>query len=433
MSWGIVGGGALGCSLALSLADAGESVTLYEAAPSLGGLASAWQLGPVVWDRHYHVTLGSDTHTRGLLRRLGLEDEMRWVTTRTGSWFEGHLHSISNSLDYLRYPPLSLLDKTRLAWTIISGARLRDWRRLEEIPVEHWLRQKSGDRVFERFWRPLLEAKLGDAYPETSAAFIWATIQRLYAARTAGSKTELFGYVPGGYARILECLASELGEVGVEIRTGARVESVEPGPALVSEGEPYDHDRIVVTAAPPIASRIVKGLTEAESSRLRGIRYQGMVCPSLLTSEPLSGYYLTYVHGQLPFTGVVEMSAFVDPVEFGGRTLIYLPKYCSPEDPIFEEADESIRDRFLEGLQQIYPEFHRDQVEAFRISRVRNVFPIPTVGYSKTVPEFDTSVAGVHLVSSAQIVNGTLNVNETLELADRAARHLLGSSVKSAA
>ena len=45
---------------------------------------------------------------------------------------------------------------------------------------------------------PLLRAKLGDAYQAASAAFIWATIQRLYAARRSGLKKEMFGYVPGG-------------------------------------------------------------------------------------------------------------------------------------------------------------------------------------------------------------------------------------------
>ena len=61
-----------------------------------------------------------------------------------------------------------------------------------------------------------------------------------------------------------------------------------------------------------------------------------------------------------------------------------------------------------------------------RISRVRRVFPIPTLGYSERVPPISTSVPGLHLVSSAQIVNGTLNVNETVELAERAARTLAG-------
>ena len=42
------------------------------------------------------------------------------------------------------------------------------------------------------------------ANSEVAASFIWATIQRLYAARRSGLKKEMFGYVPGGYAHVLD-------------------------------------------------------------------------------------------------------------------------------------------------------------------------------------------------------------------------------------
>ena len=71
-SWGIVGGGILGMTLAHRLAQQGKDVTLFEAADHLGGLADAWQLGDVTWDRHYHVMLLSDPHLRGVLAELGL-------------------------------------------------------------------------------------------------------------------------------------------------------------------------------------------------------------------------------------------------------------------------------------------------------------------------------------------------------------------------
>src|ERR1700730_3800259 len=82
--WGIIGGGVLGMTLALRLRQQGHAVTLFESAEHLGGLASAWQLGDVVWDRHYHVILMSDLHLRNLLTELGLGNELEWATTRTG-------------------------------------------------------------------------------------------------------------------------------------------------------------------------------------------------------------------------------------------------------------------------------------------------------------------------------------------------------------
>ena len=83
---------------------------------------------------------------------------------------------------------------------------------------------------------------------------------------------------------------------------------------------------------------------------------------------------------------------------------------------------------FVVGLERMYPGFSRSDVACFRVSRVPEVFAIPTLGYSTRVPPMATSVPGVHLVTSAQIVNGTLNVNETVGLAERAARSLLGDA-----
>ena len=89
--WGVVGGGMLGLTLALKLARQGHAVTLLEASDRLGGLADAWQLGDVTWDRHYHVTLLSDLHLRGLLggtrprRRAALGDDAGPASTPTDS------------------------------------------------------------------------------------------------------------------------------------------------------------------------------------------------------------------------------------------------------------------------------------------------------------------------------------------------------------
>jgi phytoene dehydrogenase-like protein len=82
--------------------------------------------------------------------------------------------------------------------------------------------------TFRKIWLPLLQAKLGQTYQRVSAAFIWATIARMYRARQSGLKKEMFGYVPGGYARILQQFAECLESSGVELRTHCAVESVSP-------------------------------------------------------------------------------------------------------------------------------------------------------------------------------------------------------------
>ncbi|HEY7134566.1 MAG TPA: NAD(P)/FAD-dependent oxidoreductase [Acidimicrobiia bacterium] len=423
--WGVVGGGMLGLTLALRLREQGHDVALFEAADRLGGLASAWHLGDVVWDRHYHVTLLSDVHTRGVLRDLGLESDMQWVETKTGYYADGRLSSVSNTLEFLELPSLGLVDKARLGATILYGSKVKDWRRMEQVPVAEWLTRWSGRRTFERFWLPLLRAKLGESYRDASAAFIWATIQRLYAARRTGLKKEMFGYVPGGYARILDRFAEVLAEREVDLVLGRRVAEVGRGDdgtaplqVRLDDGETRELDQVVVTAPGPIAAKVCAGISRHERDALEAIRYQGIVCVSLLLRRALGPYYLTYITDDVPFTAVVEMSAFVDRTNFGGHSLVYLPKYVAPDDELFGTPDDDIETRFLDALCRMYPGLTRDDVLACRISRARHVFAIPTLGYSRTLPSTTTSVPGLHVLNSAHIVNGTLNVDETVQLAE---------------
>src|SRR5262245_24130232 len=107
----IVGSGFLGLTLALRLAAAGYAVTIFESASEIGGLASAWQLGDVTWDRHYHVTLLSDKYTRKIAEEIGLGNEFKWVETKTGFYTDGKLVSMSNTMEFLKFPPLGLISK----------------------------------------------------------------------------------------------------------------------------------------------------------------------------------------------------------------------------------------------------------------------------------------------------------------------------------
>jgi protoporphyrinogen oxidase len=423
---GIVGGGILGMAIANKLAQRGASVTIIEAAPSLGGLASAWSLGDFTWDRHYHVTLYSDRRLRALLRELGLEDELQWSTPATGFFTDARMHPMNNLVDFMRFPALDVVAKLRLGATILYASRIRDGLPLERIPVTTWLSRLSGKRTLEKIWRPLLRAKLGDRHVEASASFIWAIIVRLYAARSSGLGRERFGYVPGGYARILERLADSLRARGVETLLNAPVARVgREGTSGVTvslrDGRALHFDTVVMTLPAPRAAQVCPELSGGELDWLRSRQYQGIVCASVVLDEPLGPYYITNItDGSVPFSAVIDMSAVVDREQFRGKALVYLPKYVAPDDPLFERTDDEIRAEFLAGLARMYAGFSEARVKAFRVSRVREVFPIPTLRYSEGLPSIVTSIPGLYLANSAHIVNGTLNVNETLQLADRA-------------
>lgn len=434
----------MGCTTALRLAQAGCRVTLVDASPELGGLASSWTFsapgsptGSVTWDRFYHVILRTDSAWRHVLAELGLDDSAVWSGTRTGASTGGTVRSVSSPIDLLRFRPLSFISRVRVGVTVLVASRLRDGRALETRPLEPWLRKWSGRAAFERFWRPQLRAKLGATSADVSVAFIWATAQRLLRARGSGVGPEQFGYVPGGYSTIMKRFTAALERAGVCLRLSTSVVRIESsgdrgapsGEAalrvVLSDGSALDADDVVLTVSARAAATALIGLPESERAALRRIRYQGVLCVSLLLRAPLSPYYLTYLMDDTILTGVVDMSALVEPSELDGHGLVYLPRYQAPDDPLFEASDEEIVDRFSAALGRAYPQFDRGDVVSAKVARAKEVFAVPTLGYSALVPSTRTSIPGVWLVNSAQIEQSTLNVDESVRVAERGVEEVL--------
>ena len=178
-------------------------------------------------------------------------------------------------------------------------------------------------------------------------------------------------------------------------------------------------DRVVSTLPTPVMSRVCPDLTAREKTLFDGVRYHGIVCASVLLSRSLSPYYVTNITDSgYPFTAVIEMTALIDKKELNGNALVYLPRYVAPNDELFDRSDAEIEHEFLSGLKRMHPTLSLADVKAVRISRVRHVFALPTLGYSDRLPPIVTSVPGLYSLNSSHIVNGTLNVNETIKLAN---------------
>jgi protoporphyrinogen oxidase len=155
--------------------------------------------------------------------------------------------------------------------------------------------------------------------------------------------------------------------------------------------------------------------------------YQGIVCASLLLRKPLASFYITNITDSwVPFTGVIEMSALVDQEAFGGNALVYLPKYLTQTDPFWKKTDAEVVESFLAALERMYPRFDRKDLIASQVARVREMLAVSTLNYSdRSRPPLRTSLPNVYIANSAQIANGTLNVNETVALANQSAADLV--------
>ncbi|MFX0197128.1 MAG: polysaccharide deacetylase family protein, partial [Candidatus Hodarchaeota archaeon] len=337
------------------------------------------------------------------------------------------------------FPPLNMAERLRLGFTIFYASKIKSWERLEKISAADWLTRLSGKRTLNKVWLPLLKSKLGNNYKVASASFIWANIARMYAARRSGLKQEMFGYVDGGYGTILNRFQRLLDETGVQTFCQTPVSEVtDNGGSIelktITAGN-STFDAVILTIPCDQIPELCPELSTSEKKRCRNITYNGIISMALLLKKSLAGYYITNITEEwVPFTGVIEMTALVDKAYFEGNSLIYLPRYLNKEDRFWQKSNAKIREESLAALQSMYPSFQKDDVVAFKISRASHVLPVTTMNYSaELLPPTKTSLEHVFVVNSAQIPNGTMNVNEIIGLANLKANeiaHILSSEAQ---
>ncbi len=414
----------MGMAIAARVAAAGHRTVLYERAPQPGGLATWHDFGAFTWDRYYHVILPSDSELIAFIGELGLGGELRWTPTRTGYYVDRNFYSLSTNVDFLRFPPLSLWDKFRLAATILYCARIKDWRRLEQVTVEDWLVRTCGRATFEKFWKPLLLAKLGLNYKRVSAVFIWSYIKRLFSARDATAQKEHLGYVAGGYRRVFREVESKIRAAGGEIRLRSVVEGVRPrggrGMEIRVDGASEPFDKVVFTGP----TNVLRDTADAALVELpaggRDVEYLGVVCMAIITRRPFTPYYILNIGDEtVPFTGVIGMSTVIDPGQTGGLHLTYLPKYVLSTDPLLGASEQEIRGSFLPALANMYPDLREGDIESVHVNRALKVQPLQVLNYSALVQPARTRHPDFYVVNTAQFVNNTLNNNEVIRNVNR--------------
>lgn len=429
----IVGAGFTGMVCALRLLKAGYRVTLLEAQSDTGGLTASYDFGHFRWDKFYHCILTSDLDLLTLLDELGLTHLVRWTNTKVGLFSHGQLHTMTGVLDLLHFPHLSLVNKLRLAVVTAYITRLKDGNTLEQQPLESWTRRLFGDKLFTEVWEPLFRCKLGEMRHKASAAFLWGTVRRLASTRQPGpGKAETLGYVAGGYAVVFKRLLEEVIRLDGRIQTSSNVLSIcaaadnAGGVKIESKHGSQLFDGALATLPNKLLQGALQTPDTAYLERLGEVQYLGLVCLVLVLRRPLSDFYVTNITEECPFTGIIEMTNLIDPEEeTAGYSLVYLPRYTAPLDPLLQTSPEELWSLFRPALLRLHPCFSdADIVNRFTF-RQQSVQPVPSLNYSRIRPSSLTPIPNVFLANTAQIVNNTLNNNVMTRLAEQACAQLM--------
>jgi protoporphyrinogen oxidase len=426
----IVGAGVLGLALGYDLLKQGVNVRIWERGGELGGLMGRTrfpELGDVEVDRYYHAILNSDRTLMGLFEELGLIGDLHMVATKMGFYHDARIFPMSTPLDFMRFPPLSMLDRARLALTILAARRVKDWRALEQEPVVDWLTRLGGKGTVEHIWKPLLRAKFDGGFGDVPATYIWSRLVRMTDTRDKTSAKEMMCYLTGGYNMLIQALARAITARGGTITMGAAVQQVQvAGERVVglrlADGE-VASEGAILTLQTPIARRLLPPEAADVAQRWSGLEdYLGIVCMLLVLRRSLIPYYtLNITDERIPFTGVIETTNLIDPRHVGGYHLVYLPKYVAADSPFARMDNDTLQRTFIEHLRRMFPDLKESEIAAVRIGRERYVEPLHPVGKTDAIPPIVSNVAGLYLVNSAQIYPQLTNGEAAVSYARQAA------------
>lgn len=419
MKIGIVGGGFMGLVLAHEISKTDATVKVFESDSQLGGLATHYDYGSFIWDKYYHVILPTDDHLVGLIKDLGLEKELEWRRSMTGYYVNKKFYPFSSSKDFLFFKPLNIIDKMKLAFTIFYGSKINDRKKLEKITVKEWLIKLGGKRTYQKFWSPLLIAKLGDSHERVSAVFIWTYIKRLFQARSSAAQKEHMGYVNGGYKTVFDQLQKALEEKNSTIHLNTSVDKINSGQnggiEITHNGKTEHFDKVIFTAPLNVLEKVSNPELVTVSKNKQSVEYLGVLCMALVTKKPLTPYYvLNLADKEVPFTGVIGMSSLVDIEQTDGKYITYFPKYVTSNHEYWKKSDQELKSIFLKGVSNLYVDFDKKDIISTHMHKAFKVQPLQVLNYSDIIPKTKTNHKDFFVVNTSQFVNDTLNNNSVV-------------------
>jgi len=408
MKVGVIGGGITGLTAAYELAKRGHEVSLFESEPDLGGQAATFPVEGTRLEKFYHHIFTGDREMMALIEELGLEEEMRWLPSKVGIYYEGEIYDFVTPLDLLRFRPLGLFQRLQTGIVTLYLQRFANWRNLENVTALEWVRRNVGRQPYEVIFRPLLRGKFGQHADEISMAWLWSKFKDRVASRGPAMQRELLGYMKGSFQGLIDRLAERIGELGGEIYPGTPVKRV------TIEG--------IATVPSFVFLEIAPDLPEEYVARLRQVGYLGAVCLVLLSKEPLSRiYWLNISDTDFPFVGAIEQTNFIPPEVYNGKHIVYLSNYLSRHDPHYHLPPEELLTAYLPFLKKINPAFDEGWIEELWLFRADAAQPIITCDYWERIPPLWTPVEGLCLANTSQIYPQDRGMNYSVRLGQRAA------------
>ncbi len=432
---GIIGAGVTGMAAAWDLTRAGHAVELFEAEPTIGGLAAGFRDEKWDWalEKFYHHWFESDKDIFKLADEMGVRDKLIFPRPKTSYWIDNKIVRSEMNASAL-FLPLSPLSIVRMG---LAGVYLKflttNWRELEKVTADEWMTRNMGAEAYSKFFRPLLIGKFSDLYKDVNMAWLWA---RIY------TRSVKLGIYQGGFQAFLDDLGAAVTAKGATIHLSTPVTALgqqNGKPTLTVKGETRVFDRVISTGSPGLMLKLAPELREtAYGKQMAELKSIGAICVVLALKQSVltdGTYWLNLPAtspdkraSQFPFLALVEHTNFMDKAHYGGDVLVYCGDYMPVDHEYFKLSDDELIERFLPALSKVNPDFKPDWIRKTWVWRAPYAQPVPFVNHSAKIPPLKTALPGVFWASMSQVYPWDRGTNYAVEIGRKVAEEAAAST-----
>lgn len=409
MNIAIVGAGFTGLSAGYRLSREGHTVTIYEKEGHPGGLASTFRLPgwKSALEKHYHHWFTNDAAALGLIKDLGLLENLVFPKTITAIYYRNGIYPFNGPGQLLAFSPLTAFDRMRMGMALLYMKLLPKniALYLEKTTAYAWLTRHMGENGFGIVWKPLLDGKFSHYSSKVNMSWFWARIKK---------RTSLLGYLKGGYGLMIESLEKEIRKNGGTFLYNRSFQAKDI----------RNFDRTIVTVPSKIFTDIFShSLPSHYIARLNSIPHLHAHNLLLITKEKFlkDVYWLNINDRKYPFIAVIQHTNMMDASHYGGNHLTWIANYLPPGHRFLKMNAKQLFAEYLPFLKKINPGFNYSRIAAgpsFAGQLFSGPFaqPIFYQNYSKVKPDFRTPVPDVYLANMDMVYPWDRGTNYAIEL-----------------
>ena len=420
----IIGGGITGLVAAYKLSKKGFKVTVFESAYFLGGQASVINIGGNKIERGYHHLFKNDKEIIELIEELDLSDSLKWFKSSVGMYSNKKLYPFSTPKDLLSYKPLSLISRIRLGFVSLYLQRQKNWKKYEKVTAKYWINKYAGKEIFTKIWGPLLKSKFGYFYNKINMSWFWSKMITRFASRNNKGE-EILGYLINSFDEFIDKLVYKINDNGGQIFLNSKVISINHNNNIATninyeindEQKKFEAD-IVISTVPNFELKKIVKFNKNFQKKLDVAKYLGASVFILKLKKKFSPYYwINIIDEDVPFLGLIEHTNLVSEKYYNGDHILYITNYLDYKDKIFKEDKEKLLDKYVSHLEEINPNFKKEDIESFVYNSVSAAQPLLPINYSILKPEYQSPINNLYIGNTSQIYPEDRGTNYSVKIA----------------